>query len=193
MVFGGGCASNRFDSDLVERSFLVSFSGPIRSEIDDPLSSLVEAGREVEDVDEVVFGLMRIMSGLDAARVRLAENRPRTGGKWAFGAALHLPVHVSLRDVGNGLLYGSDAAAASLGLFFAAPPVVEILSSLLESYALGAEHTRHLAAVDVSFSRVQTRHVQSTASRGDLDLPSFFCRAAVALDPHSHDLKGDSG
>jgi hypothetical protein len=152
------------------------------------------------------------MSGLDAARVRLAENGPRTGGKWAFGAALHLPVsllplpeeaagafvaeaaaHVSLRDVGNGLLYGSNAAAASLGLFFAAPPVVEILSSLLESYALGAEHTRHLSAVDVSFSRVQTRHVQSTASRGDLDLPSFFCRAAVALDPHSHDLKGDSG
>jgi hypothetical protein len=149
------------------------------------------------------------MSGLDAARARLAENGARTGGKWALGA-LHLLVvsllpeaagaaaeapRVSLRDVGNGL-YGSDVAASSLGLFLAAAAavvVVEILSSLLESYAFGAEHTRHFSAVDFWFSRVQTRHVQSTAScDGVVDLPPFFCRAA-ALGPHSHDLKDDIG
>jgi hypothetical protein len=147
------------------------------------------------------------MSGLDAARVRLAEKGTRTGGKWAFEALpllVSLPpeaagaaaeAHVSLRDVGNEL-YGSEDAA-SLGLFFAAAAVVvEIFSSLLESYAFGAEHTRHLSAVDFWFSRVQTRHVQSTAScdaDDDTDVPAFFCRAAAALDPHSHDLKGDSG
>ncbi len=55
LVVFGGCASNRFDSDWVERS-CVSFSLPSLSETDDPLVSLVEAGREVEDVE--VCGLL---------------------------------------------------------------------------------------------------------------------------------------